>query len=193
MRCEVLLYPGAEELDVFGPYEVLCAAGVRTALVSLNGEPSVKLAHGASVSPMARPAMSEILVVPGGGWASRAEAGARTESGRPEMLEFLREAHHRGGVLAGVCTGAMLLARTGLLSGRRAITHHTAIDDLRAAGAVIVEERVVDDGDIVTCGGVTAGIDLALWLVERFLGARALEKTSSYLEYDRRGGVRLAP
>jgi transcriptional regulator GlxA family with amidase domain len=189
MRCEILVYPGAEELDVFGPYEVLASAGVRTALVSLDEPQPLRLAHGAILTPHARPAMSEIVVVPGGGWANHAEIGARSEAAKPETLDFLREAHHRGGVVAGVCTGAMLLARAGLLRGRAAITHHSAIEDLRGEGACIVDERVVDDGDIVTCGGVTAGIDLALWLVERFLGAATAEATAARIEYERRGSV----
>lgn len=189
MRCEILVYPGAEELDVFGPHEVLSVAGIRTALVCLDGAEAVRLAHGAILVPHARPSMPEIFVVPGGGWANHAEAGARAQAGRPEVLEFLRETHHRGGVLAGVCTGAMLLARAGLLRNRPAITHHSAIEDLRGEGARIVGERVVDDGDIVTCGGVTAGIDLALWLVERFRGGAVRKSLSSYLEYERCGEV----
>ena len=186
MRCEILVYPGAEELDVFGPHEVLSAAGIRTTLVSLDGAEPLRLAHGAILTPHARPAMSEIVVVPGGGWANHANAGARAQSEKPEMLAFLRDAHHRGGVLAGVCTGSMLLARAGLLRDRPAITHHSAIEDLRASGARIVAQRVVDDGDIVTCGGVTAGIDLAFRLVERFLGAEKADETAAYLEYERR-------
>jgi transcriptional regulator GlxA family with amidase domain len=87
----------------------------------------------------------------------------------------------------------MLLARAGLLRNRPAITHHSAIGDLRAADARVIEERVVDDGDIVTCGGVTAGIDLALWLVERFLGADKASETAAHIEYERRGGVWLRP
>ena len=70
----------------------------------------------------------------------------------------------------------MLLAATGITAGRRVTTHHLAIDDLRASGAEIVEGRFVDDGDIVSAGGVTSGIDLALHLVERFAGARIAER-----------------
>jgi hypothetical protein len=76
-------------------------------------------------------------------------------------------------------TGAMLLARAGLLKGRPAITHHSAIEDLRAEGADVKFERVVDDVEIVTCGGVTAGLDLALWLVERFFGKEKANDTAA--------------
>jgi transcriptional regulator GlxA family with amidase domain len=83
----------------------------------------------------------------------------------------------------------MLVAAAGLLKGRPATTHHGAIDDLRAAGAEIIEARVVDDGDVVSAGGVTSGLDLALWLVERFAGVEIVHKVESEMEFERRGEV----
>jgi len=77
----------------------------------------------------------------------------------------------------------MLLAAAGLVRGRRAITHHTAIADLAAAGATIVNERVVDDGDLVTSGGVTSGLDFGLHLIGRLLGDDARTKASERAEY----------
>lgn len=71
------------------------------------------------------------------------------------------------------------------LDGRPAVTHHTATDDLRARGAEAVEARVVDDGDVVTCGGVTAGIDLALWFVEREWGREVASEVETVAEYER--------
>ncbi|MGH8047278.1 MAG: DJ-1/PfpI family protein [Chthoniobacterales bacterium] len=200
MRCEILLYPGAEELDVLGPYEVLQAArslgaDIETALISFGGIEPLRLAHGATIIPHRRAGgvTPDLMVVPGGGWKSNAAFGARAEVGKPNTLGFIRGAHGSGAVIAGVCTGAMLLAHAGLLNGRPAITHHSAIDDLRAAGADVKFERVVDDENIVTCGGVTAGIDLALWLVERFFGKDKANETAVYLEYERRGYVWIRP
>ena len=94
-----------------------------------------------------------------------------------------------GSILATVCTGAMLVAAAGLAEGRNLVTHHQAINELRAASATIIEARVVDDGDIVSAGGVTSGLDLALHLVERFAGAKVTTKISNDLEYERRGTV----
>ena len=91
--------------------------------------------------------------------------------------------------MASVCTGTMLLAADGLLTGRPAITHHVAIDDLKAAGAKVVHARVVDDGDVVTAGGVTSGLDLVLHLVERHWGAPLALAAERELEYERRGTV----
>jgi putative intracellular protease/amidase len=92
-------------------------------------------------------------------------------------------------VVATVCTGAMLATAAGLTRGRPAVTHHDAIEDLRAAGAEVVEARVVDDGDLVTAGGVTSGIDMALWLVERHFGAELAAAVAAEIEHPRHGEV----
>jgi transcriptional regulator GlxA family with amidase domain len=79
----------------------------------------------------------------------------------------------------------MLLAEAGLTDGRPAVTHGAAIEDPRKSGADVVEARVVDDGDIVTAGGVTSGIDLALWLVERVWSREIAEEVARRMEYER--------
>ena len=83
----------------------------------------------------------------------------------------------------GLNAGNVPLAATGIVAGRRATTHHLAIDDLRAAGAEVVEARFVDDGDIVSAGGVTSGLDLALHLVERFADAGIAGRVAAEIEY----------
>ncbi|GAA3388029.1 DJ-1/PfpI family protein [Streptomyces roseoviridis] len=88
-----------------------------------------------------------------------------------------------------MCTGTLLLSAAGLTAGRRCTTHHIALDDLRAQGGRVVGGRVVDDGDLVTCGGVTSGVDLGIWLVERFFGADTALFAEEVLEYERRGIV----
>ena len=110
-----------------------------------------------------------MVIVPGGGYFHG--SGIRTELELRELPRLVAAAHARGAIVGSVCTGAMLLAATGITAGRRMTTHHLAIDDLRASGAEVVESRFVDDGDIVSAGGVTSGLDLALHLVERFAGA----------------------
>jgi transcriptional regulator GlxA family with amidase domain len=195
MRCEVLLYDGFDELDALAPWEVLSSfADVRddldAALVSLDGSAGVRAAHGTLVTP--HRALSEtvdVLVVPGGGWNDRSEDGAWAQAQLGALPRAIRERHERGAVVASVCTGAMLLAAAGLVEGRHAITHHGAIDDLEAAGAQVVRARVVDDGDLVTAGGVTSGLDLALHLAERYFGAEAALAAERELEYERRGTV----
>ena len=204
MRCEVLLYDGFDELDALAPWEVLSDIGrarddVDVALVTLRGDTPVRASHGAIITP--HRGLSEqvdLLIVPGGGWNDRSRSGAWSEVERGELPKAIRARHEGGAVVGSVCTGAMLLAAAGLLEGRPAITHHVAIDDLAAAGAKVVHARVVDDGDVVTAGGVTSGLDLVLHLVERLWGAPLALAAERELEYERRGTVwradrRLAP
>jgi transcriptional regulator GlxA family with amidase domain len=195
MRIEVLLYPGFDELDALAPWEVLSLLtrgrdDVDAALVSLDGEALVRGSHGVVVAPH-RPLSErvDVLVVPGGGWNDRSEQGAWAEARRRDVPAAIRARHDAGALVASVCTGAMLLATAGILDGRPAITHHGAIDDLADVGARVVRARVVDDGDVVTAGGVTSGLDLALHLVERHFGAEAALAAEQELEYERRGTV----
>ena len=198
MNIYILLYPGFDELDALAPFEVLQRvasqrAGWQVELVTADGAEEVTAANGLRLHPtagrldvLARP---DLLIVPGGGWVARSPQGVRAEIERRVIPEALAEYHRAGAVLAAVCTGAMLLAAAGLLAGRPAITHHGALDDLRASGAQVVQARVGDDGDIITCGGVTSGLDLALWLAERFAGPAAAVALERGLEYERRGAV----
>src|SRR5215472_12590495 len=173
MRIDIAVYDGVDELDVIGPAEVLRtaagAAGFDVRLVTCDDQALVTASHGLVFVPdgHVRPD-AELLLVPGGGWVARAERGAWAEVRSGRWTPLIRDAAAAGAVLAGVCTGTMLLVAAGLVTGRRATTHHDAWAELEAAGAHVVRERVVDDGDLVTCGGVTSGIDLGLWLVERF-------------------------
>jgi transcriptional regulator GlxA family with amidase domain len=195
MRCEVLLYDGFDELDALAPWEVLSDIArardeVEAALVTLDGGGPVRASHGALITP--HRALSDevdLLVVPGGGWNDRSRTGAWSEVERGVLPQAIRARHEAGATVASVCTGAMLLASAGLLTNRPAITHHVAVDDLKAAGAKVVHARVVDDGDIVTAGGVTSGLDLTLHLVERFFGAPLALAAERELEYERRGTV----
>ncbi len=91
--------------------------------------------------------------------------------------------------VATVCGGSLALAMAGLLDGRHAVTHHMGIDVLGATGAIPVQARVVDDGDLVTAGGVTSGLDLGLYLLEREFGPRIARSVEEAFAYERRGTV----
>jgi transcriptional regulator GlxA family with amidase domain len=197
VRVEIVVFDGVDELDAIGPFEVLqnaAAAGAEFSvrLVSWTGASEVVGAHGLRMAVDVvdrvgkRP---DLVIVPGGGWIARSASGARGEVERGEIPRRLAELHAKGTHIASVCTGAMLVAAAGLLRGRRAATHHGAIEDLRAAGAEVVDARVVDDDKLVSCGGVTSGIDLALWLVERHAGREIAARVEREMEYERRGEV----
>ena len=195
VRVEIVLYEGFDELDAIAPYEVFSrvrrdGGDVEVALVTIDAPVRVTAAHGAVVVAQDRlSGRPDLLIVPGGGWAEGASTGVRAEIARGALPAAVAERHAAGTVVASVCTGAMVLAAAGLLAGRPSTTHHVAIDGLRAAGARVIDARVVDDGDLITAGGVTSGLDLALWLAERFLGASVALGLEAGLEYERRGSV----
>ena len=190
MRIAIVVYDGFDELDALGPYEVFRNAGIEARLVTREPAERVTGSHGLVIEAQGELDGSfDLVVVPGGGWNDRGERGAWGEAQRGELPRELARLHADGTPLASVCTGGMLLAAAGLLRGRPAITHRGAVEELREAGADVVEERVVEDGDLVTSGGVTSGIDLALWIVERELGSEAADRVAREMEHERRGGV----
>ena len=182
VRIDIVAFDGMDELDAVGPLEVLRRADFDVKLVAF--EPSITCAYGLTLTPDGDPRNDvDIVIFPGGGWVSRAAKGVRAEIDTGRWNALIEETKSRGAILASVCTGAMILSAAGALRGRRATTHHGAWADLEAAGATLVRERVVDDGDRVTAGGVTSGIDLGLWLVERFSGRESAERIAANLEY----------
>jgi transcriptional regulator GlxA family with amidase domain len=191
IRIDVLLFDGFDELDAIGPYEVLRNAFEEVTLTSASGPEVIRAAHGAVLQTVRPPAAdSDWLIVPGGGWNDRAARGTWAEVQRGNLPKLIRSAHTGGTRIASVCSGAMLLAAAGLLTGKPATTHAAAIEDLRDAGATIIEgARVVDLGDIVTAAGVTSGLDLALWLVERLAGTEVVREASTEIEYERSSDV----
>lgn len=213
MRIEIPLFTGFDDVDAIGPYEVLSnaaitAPGVEVALVGAHEAGVVHSSHDARiVVDEVLSDRADLVIVPGGGWnglrhygfaaddAAEARAsGVRREYEDGRLARRLAELHAGGATVASVCTGALLLAQAGLLEGRPATTHRGNLDQLAAMGDIRVdrEARVVDDGDVLTCGGVTSGLDLALHLVEREWGERAATMIATLMEHERRGPVRVA-
>ena len=128
------------------------------------------------------------MVVPGGGYWDPG-AGVRQQIAGGALAARLAALHAAGTVLASVCTGAMLLSAAGLLRDRPAVTNKLALGLLARDGAQVRQEaRVVDDGDIITAGGPMAGVDLAVRIVERYLGPDAALAAAGRLEHEQRGG-----
>lgn len=201
MLIEILVFPGVDELDALGPLEVLreaneAGSNFEIRLVSLDDVKDVTGSHGLRFGvdgTLGSRGRADILIVPGGGWVKRSAQGAWAEAQRGAIPTAIRNVYEAGAIVASVCTGAMLIAATGLLRGRRAITHHVAIDELQGYGAEVVQARVVDDDDIVTAGGVTAGIDLALHFIERFYGPKLANDVALSLEYERCNPIEVRP
>jgi transcriptional regulator GlxA family with amidase domain len=194
MRAEIILFDGFDDLDAIAPNEVLQRAAALGAdlsvdFVTVNGAAEARSAYGVTLRTPRALGQPDMLLVPGGGWVGHAPHGARAEAERGAIPTAIAEAHARGATIATVCTGAMLASAAGIMRGRHATTHHGAIEELRAAGAEVIAARVVDDGDLISAGGVTSGLDLALWLVERFFGSSLATTIEGQMEYERRGTV----
>jgi len=206
MHVAIVLFDGFDNLDAIGPFEVFSHArtdgvDIDAGLYTLAEQAVVTSSHGLRIQPdgvlpvpEAEAAdtdetLPDIVVVPGGGWNAGADAGARRQAEETPLPDALARLHERGVTVASVCTGGMILAAAGLTDGRPAVTHHGAIDALRESGAEVVDARVVDDGDIVTAGGVTSGIDLAVYLLEREFGPEVAASVAETMAHEPRGPV----
>lgn len=182
MKIAIALYPGLTLLDVIGPYQVLAllpddevvlCAEVAGRLSDDNG--LVHLDVERTFGDVEQP---DVVVV-GGGHGSRALAHPDSA-----IVEWIRRAHATSRFTTSVCTGALLLGAAGLLEGRRATTHWRFTDQLEAFGATAVRDRVVVEDRVITAAGVSAGIDMALTLVDRLRGAELARAIQLGIEYD---------
>jgi transcriptional regulator GlxA family with amidase domain len=180
------VFPGAEELDLVGPWEALALArdygecDIELFTAAVTREP-VRLRGGLRVVPdyaFGSEPHADAIVVPGG-------PGTRDEAAWRPVVAWV-SARRETPLVTSVCTGAFVLARAGLLDGRSATTHHARLDELREQHPevhVVDGPRLVDEEDIVTAGGVTAGIDLGLYLVARFFDEELAAVVASVMEY----------
>lgn len=195
MRVAIPVFPGVEELDAMAPLEVFGLArnaglDVTVELVTHVRTPVVKGFHGLEMTGIREfSADYDTIVVPGGAWLAGGHTGVRLAMDEGILPGILRQQFDKGALIASVCTGAFLLLAAGLLEGIPATTHHLAREDLKAAGVQTAAGRVVDAGRIVTSGGITSGLDLSLWLLERAFGKEPAGRISGILEYERRGGI----
>ncbi|MBM7171225.1 DJ-1/PfpI family protein [Streptomyces sp. G44] len=197
LRVHVVLFDGVEELDLAAPYEVLSASDhftdrdVEVRYVTLDGRRTVTAAFGTTlrVDRGWAPEKADLLVAPGGGYARKEGPGVWAEIRRGDLPRALAAARRPSLTVAALCTGVMLLSAAGVTRGRPCTTHHKARAQLQEQGGVLKNARVVDDGDLVTAGGVTSGLDLALWLARRELGVDAALGLEAMLEYEARGTV----
>ena len=188
-RVAILLFDDVEVLDFAGPFEVFSVAQHATGeaafdVVTLALDPGeVAARNDLRIVPSftaVRHEPADILVVPGG-------YGTRREMRRAAMLDFLRSSSSSADLTLSVCTGALMLGAAGLLQGRSATTHWAAMDELREldSGANILPgARVVDNGSLVVCAGVSAGIDGSLHVVERLLGRTRAVAAARAMQYE---------
>lgn len=190
----IYVFDDVEVLDFAGPYEVFtCATRMAAKLTPDAAAPfrvrtigattaMLRARAGLSVLPEADFAGAgdiDVLIVPGGVVAA--------EQARPEVIAWIAATAAKSELTASVCTGAILLAQAGLLDGQEATTHWADVEELRATFPlvrVIEQRRWIDNGAIVTSGGISAGIDMSLHLVERLAGRELALRTAHLMEYD---------
>ena len=182
----ILLFDDFEELDAVGPWEVFTVARQifkENVVVTIapTREP-VRAAKGMRVLPdcsFADAPELDVVLVPGG-------QGTRREVNNPVLIDWLRKAGAPCQWVTSVCTGALLLHEAGFAKGKRVTTHWGYVEQLRARGEVEVLDNVryVRDGNLVTSAGISAGIDMSLWLVGQIHGVAAARNVQKVMEYD---------
>jgi transcriptional regulator GlxA family with amidase domain len=189
----ILIFDDVEVLDFCGPFEVFSVARPAGAygdefklfnVVTIAEEDRIITCRGGLlVKPHAttenHPAL-DILVVPGG-------QGTRRERHNQRLLDWIARQDQHTNLTTSVCTGAFLLAERGLLDHRRATTHWSSVEWMRSTYPVIemvADARVVDEGHIITSAGISAGIDMSLYVVSRLYGVDVAEWTARQMEYD---------
>lgn len=180
----IFIHEGVELLDFAGPAEVFAAAKqgnafnvytVASSETEITSQRFLKVRPQYTFENCPKP---DIIVLPGG--------NTRIPLEDPKVMAWIKKIAPDTEVVMSVCTGAFLLNKAGLLEGKEATTHWASIDRLKSAAPktkVYADRRVVDNGQIITCAGVSAGIDGALYLVERLHGKEVAEKTARYMEY----------
>ncbi|SHF01422.1 DJ-1/PfpI family protein [Seinonella peptonophila] len=204
MIVQIVLFDGFDLLDAIAPYEVFHAASklvdgvLKVELVTAEGARSVPSGiDGLEIRANGKldPERAHILLIPGAAGEVSGDGADSIPSilgraAKTEICNLVRLGMNKSDlIIATVCGGSLLLAMNGLLNGRHAVTHHLGMDVLAATGAVPIAARVVEDGNLITGGGVTSGLDVALFVVESQLGSHIAHKVEKLFEYERRGTV----
>jgi len=184
----ILLFDDVEVLDFAGPFEVFAVTDELNNYSKFNvytvacTRPPIKTRNGLSVNidyVLKDAPLPEILIIPGG-------IGTRPLLKREDVIEWIKNCALSAELVLSVCTGALLLAKAGLLENLKATTHHQAIETLKEIAPnteIVKDQRFVDNGNIVTAAGVSAGIDMSLYIVEKLEGRDIAEKSARYIEY----------
>ena len=193
----IMIFDDVEVLDFAGPYEVFNVTGELNSPSPLNvftvaeSHSPIRTRGQLSVNPnysIYDMPKTDILLIPGG-------AGCRALLKKPHVLAWIQEQAEQVEYLLSVCTGSLVLAKAGLLDGLEVTTHHDNLNHLEAlvddTACVIRDKRYVDAGKIVMSGGVSAGIDMSLYMIQKLFGDAVLAKTLSEMEYPYTGETHL--
>lgn len=180
----IVIFPNVEELDFVAPFEVLSyinkiqSSSTKVFLIAPTLEP-VHAFNGLRVLPdvtLENCPKVDILLFPGG-------KGRTQWMKEPSMQEFIKKYQEEATYLASVCTGAFFLAEAGVLLGKEATTYHSAFDELSRYGVNVVSSKVVQDGKIITAGGVSSGMELGFYLLRELFGVALAQEVAEKIEY----------
>jgi len=179
-RVGLLLFPKITQLDLAGPYEVFCRMPGATVQLLWKDTQPIKSEWGLELRPdttLEECPELDVFCVPGG-------AGVFELLRDDALIDAVRTIARRSRFVTSVCTGAFLLGAAGLLAGKRATTHWASRELLRGFGAIPDESRIVVDGNLITSGGITSGIDFGLHLAAQLVGVEHAKEIQLAMEYD---------
>ncbi len=180
IKAGFFIFDEMQLLDFAAPYDEFCSTPeIEVSLIGESLKP-ITTTSGLSFAPdhdISTILPLDVLCIPGGN-------GVNQFLNNEPVLDFIRKEAKETRFLTSVCTGSLILGASGLLKGRKATTHWSAMEFLPIFGAIPVEERVVADGHIITAGGITAGIDFGLVIIAKLLGQETAEKIQLRMQYD---------
>jgi len=194
----ILMFNDVELFNFIGPFEVFSIASEinedKPFNVYLVGETlnCIHSHNGLSINPdftLLDSPVPDLIIIPGG-------IGTKAAMNQLQILAWIQSKGHHADLIISVCTGALLLAKVGLLDGLVATTHHQALDQLKALApqtTVVDNQRFVDNGKIITAAGISAGIDVSLYVIAKLLGDDKALKTAQYMEYDWKPKAKVTP
>lgn len=194
----ILIFDDVEVLDFAGPFEIFSVCGLRGGnekpfnVYTVAEKEIITARNQLRIIPhytLQQCPTPDILLIPGGGGIhpDGTPFGSRREMNNEPLLDWIRQQNKKAEMLLSVCTGSLLLGKAGLLEGLSATTHWKAVDTMRAAAPntnLLPEERWVDNGRIILSAGISAGIDMSLYVISKLLGKEAADETAKYMQYD---------
>jgi transcriptional regulator GlxA family with amidase domain len=196
-KIAIVLFDEVEVLDFAGPFEVFSITGRRKLgepyhVFTVSEKDTIAARNQLVIKPtytFANTPTPDIFLIPGGGGyhPDGQPFGSRWEMDNPVMIKWVQEHARRAELTLSVCTGALILAKAGLLENLEATTHFKAIDSLKQIAPntrVSADKRYVDNGKIILSAGVSAGIDMAFYVVSKLQGPEVAREAAQYMQYD---------
>lgn len=202
-KVAIFIFDEVEVLDFTGPFEIFGVAGKQSGgeghfeVFTVAEKSSISARNNLVVAPtytFENCPTPDILLIPGGGGFRKAgdgsqgiPFGSRREMNNEKLLTWVREMNEKVELLLSVCTGSLILAKAGLLEGLSATTHFKAVEQMREVApntTLFPEKRWIDNGRIILSAGVSAGIDMSLYVVSKLHGKEVADATATYIQYD---------